>query len=80
MGTAIVGIVGLAIGLNVIGVIIGGILGALLGAYAGRQVAKPNALKGKRLLAVHLEVLKFAALSEYIIAADKTKTTAAELR
>jgi len=44
LGTAILGIIGLAVGLNVIGIVIGGVLGAILGTYAGRKI-KQNTLK-----------------------------------
>jgi len=38
LGTAILGIIGLAVGLNVIGIVIGGVLGAVLGTYAGKRI------------------------------------------
>lgn len=63
LGTAILGIIGLAVGLNVIGIVIGGILGALLGTYAGRKI-KEKALKKKKLLNVNIEIVKFAAFSQ----------------
>lgn len=60
LGTAILGVIGLAVGLNVIGIIIGGILGALLGRYAGKRI-KENALKKKKLVNINLHIIKFAA-------------------
>lgn len=38
LGATILGVVGFASGLNVIGAIVGGVLGALLGTYVGRRI------------------------------------------
>ena len=55
------GIIGLAVGLNIIGIVIGGILGAFLGVYAGKRI-KENALGKKKLLHINIHIIRMAAL------------------
>lgn len=66
LGTAILGVIGLAAGLNILGVVIGGILGAFLGSYAGKRI-KENALRKKKLMNIDLHVIKFAAYVSYLM-------------
>lgn len=66
LGTAILGIIGLAVGLNVIGIIIGGILGALLGSYAGKRI-KENTIRKKKLLHINLYIIKFASFVQHLL-------------
>ena len=66
IGTAVLGIIGLAVGLNVIGIVIGGILGALLGAYAGKRI-KENALRQKKLLNINIHIIRMAALVQHLL-------------
>ncbi|KAL4476168.1 hypothetical protein ABPG74_009901 [Tetrahymena malaccensis] len=66
LGTAVLGVIGLAAGLNILGVVIGGILGAFLGSYAGKRI-KENALRKKKLMNIDLHVIKFAAYVSFLI-------------
>lgn len=79
IGTAILGIIGLAVGLNFIGVIIGGILGALLGGYVGKKI-KENALKKKKLMNVNLFIIKFAAFVDHLLEFDSKTVLPQDIR
>lgn len=78
LGTAILGIIGLAVGLNIIGIVVGGVLGALLGVYVGRKI-KERALKKKKLMNINIEIVKLAAFSQSMIDFDPKKVTTEEI-
>ncbi|KAL4499682.1 hypothetical protein ABPG72_017222 [Tetrahymena utriculariae] len=79
LGTAILGVIGLAAGLNILGVVIGGILGAFLGSYAGKRI-KENALRKKKLMNIDLHVIKFAAYVSYLMDLQSQLQDSVELR